>query len=70
MRRTRLSIKNISTGVSSNSERVFEEGSHATLTTLGCFYTFAGRAEILDYPRGEILLVLGKAEAELKVDFF
>ena len=28
------------------------------------------RAEVLDKPGGEIVLLLGESEAELKVDFF
>ena len=58
-----LSIKESSTTASSNSLRDFEEGSLTTLTPLGRFDAFGGRAEGLNNPGGEILLVLGKVEA-------
>ena len=46
------------------------EGSRTTLNPLGRFYVFTGRAEGLCEPGGDIVLMLGKAEAELKVGFF
>ena len=69
MRHIGLIIKNISTDVSSNSPRAFEEGSHTTLTPLGRFGAFAGRDESIDDPGGDIVPVLGKVKSELKVDF-
>ena len=60
-----LSTKKISADAISNSWRASKEGSHATLTPLGRFYAFAGRAEGISDPGGEIILVLGKADTEL-----
>ena len=45
------------------------EGNRTTLNPLGRFYVFTGRAEGLCEPGGDIVLMLGKAEAELKVGF-
>ena len=70
MRHICISVKNISTVASSNSQWAFEEVSHTTLTPLGRFDVFAGRADALDNPGGNIVLVLGKLEAELKIIFF
>ena len=62
-----ISIKNTSSDASSNSQRASKEGIHATLTPLRRFDAFAGRAEGIKNPGGDIILVLGKAETELKV---
>ena len=70
MRHSGLSIKNISTDAISNSWLDFKEGIHTTLTPLGRFDTFTGIAEGLNNPGGDIVLVLGKSEAEPKIDFF
>ena len=70
MRRIGLSIENISTGAIFNSRWASEEGSHAILILLGNFDAFAGRAEVLNNSGGDISLVLGKAEVEMKVGFF
>ena len=69
MHRIGLKIKIISTDVSSYISWASEEGSHATLIPLGRFYAFTGRAKDLEKPGGGIALVLGKAEAELKIEF-
>ena len=65
-----LSIKKISTDASSNSWWSFKEGIYTTLTLPGRFDAFAGRDEDLDEPGCDIVMVLGKSEAELKIDFF
>ena len=70
MRRIGISIKNISNGARSNSQWSSKEVSHATLTPLGSFGAFWGGAEGIDDPGGNIVIVLGKAEAELKVNVF
>ena len=65
-----LIIEKISIGACSNSGWSPEEGSHVTLTPLGRFGVCVGRYDGLDDPGGDIVLVLEKAEAELKVKFF
>ena len=70
MRHIGLGIKKISTDASYNSRWAFKEVIHTTLTPLGSFYAILGRAEFLDNHDVDIVLVLGKAEAELKVGFF
>ena len=70
MRPIGLSIENISTDASSNNQLASKEGIHTTHTTLGRFDVFAGRSEGFDNPGGNILLVLGEAEAELKLKSF
>ena len=62
MRHIGISIKKISTDASYNSWKASEEGSYATLTVIDSFDAFAGRAEGLDDPSGDIVLVLGKEE--------
>ena len=70
MRRIGRNIKNISTDASSNSQYASDEVIHATLTPLRSIDAFVERAEVLDKPGGDIVLMLRKAEAELKVDLF
>ena len=70
MHRIVISIKNISTDASYNSQWASKEDIHATLTPLGRFYAFAGISEGINNPDGDIIMVLGKSEAEPKVDFF
>ena len=70
MRHIGLIIKTIGTDTSSNSWWSFEEGIHATLTPLSSFDEFVGRSEGINDTGGEIVLVLGKVEAELKVEIY
>ena len=63
MRHIGLSIKKIITNASSYNRWASKEGSHNTLTPLGRFGEFEVRAEGLDDPGGEIVLVLEKSES-------
>ena len=57
-----ISIENISTDASSNSQWASEEGSYATLILIGIFDAFTGKSEGLYDPYCDIVLVLGKGE--------
>ena len=61
MHRIVISIKNISTDASYNSQWASKEDIHATLTPLGRFYAFAGISEGINNPDGDIIMVLGKS---------
>ena len=70
MRHISLRIENISTDTISNIKQESKDRSHATIYPLGSFYAFVGRAEGINDPGDNIVLVLGKSEAEPKIDFF